>query len=163
LVSFLSNRAAAHYELGLFRNVVKDVNEAISLDSKCLRAHLWKAKALFSLGKRADAILAVRAGLDATGGWGDVVLLQELKHIESQCEADKTVATDAKAPPSQQAQQTQQPHGGNPNKCARATRFFTPLFFKQGLVETVLCRTRSTASLKRIWCNLEWAIRRSTS
>lgn len=51
---------------------------------------------MVGLGKKADAILAVRAGLDACS-WGDVVLLQELKQVESQCEEKQKSSTDSLA------------------------------------------------------------------
>jgi tetratricopeptide (TPR) repeat protein len=103
-----SNRAAAHNELGLFRNVIKDANEALVLDDKCLRAHLWKVKGLLSLGKRADALLAVRAALDGvSNSVCDVVLLRELKQLENQCDGEsRKSGSDAKVIPQQSNGQT---------------------------------------------------------
>ena len=65
LASILANVAASELKMELNRRCLKTCDEALAMDPSCLRAYLYKGRALVALGKGSKAAAAWRAGLEA--------------------------------------------------------------------------------------------------
>ncbi|KAL6073358.1 Suppressor of RPS4-RLD 1 [Balamuthia mandrillaris] len=101
------NRAAAHYQMELYRRCLNDCTAAIKLDKYCLRAYLRKGHALVAMGKEKEAAVVWKVGAS---------LQSPILDIEVQAELQRCVNSPSPSASSSAASTPKSPHSNGKAK-----------------------------------------------